>query len=203
MTAYDVYLATPVLRDVETFLPELARGMRQHAPAAVLLRLADAPEADLIKKIQTVQAVVQAQDCALMLEDRPALALRAGCDGVHLSTGFAEASIKDVRRQIADALQLGVSVGGSRDAAMRAGEAGADYVSFSTAIPVAAAEGEAPESLTDLVRWWCLVMELPAVVEVEAPAQVAAFAQVGADFIQPGPAYWENMSDWTFGAEKS
>ncbi|MFT9115330.1 MAG: thiamine phosphate synthase [Acetobacter malorum] len=196
MTAYDVYLATPVLRDVEAFLPDLARGMQQHPPAAVLLRLADAPDAELIKHIQTIQSVVHAQDIALMLEDRPALAARTGCDGVHLSTGFAEASVKDVRKQIGDDLQLGVSVGGSRDAAMRAGEAGADYISFSTAIPVVPAEGEAPESLTDLVRWWCLVMELPAVVEVEEPAQIAAFEEVGADFIQPGPAFWENPSLW-------
>lgn len=198
MTAYDVYLATPVLRDVETFLPVLARGLQQHAPAAVLLRLADAPDAVLAKMIQGVQAVVQAQDIALMLEDRPALAASTGCDGVHLSTSFAAASVKEVRRQIGDDLQLGVSVGGSRDAAMRAGEAGADYISFSTAIPVVPAEGEAPESLTDLVRWWGLVMELPAVVEVEAPAQVEPFAQAGADFIQPGPAFWENPSLWTF-----
>ncbi|WP_342356307.1 thiamine phosphate synthase [Acetobacter persici] len=198
MTAYDVYLATPVLRDAEAFLPDLARGMQHHTPVAVLLRLADAPDADLIRKIQTIQSVVQAQDIALMLEDRPALAASTGCDGVHLSSGFAGPSIKDVRRQIGDDLQLGVSVGGSRDAAMRAGEAGADYISFSTASPVVAAEGEAPESLTDLVRWWCLVMELPAVVEVETPAQVAPFAEVGADFIQPGPVFWENPSLWTF-----
>ncbi|MFT8334446.1 MAG: hypothetical protein ABF627_13130, partial [Acetobacter malorum] len=32
MTAYDVYLATPVLRDVEAFLPDLARGMQQNNP---------------------------------------------------------------------------------------------------------------------------------------------------------------------------
>ncbi|OAG77272.1 thiamin-phosphate pyrophosphorylase [Acetobacter malorum] len=107
MTAYDVYLATPVLRDVEAFLPDLARGMQQHTPAAVLLRLADAPEADLIKKIQTIQSVVHAQDIALMLEDRPALAARTGCDGVHLSTGFADASVRDVRKQIGDDLPVG------------------------------------------------------------------------------------------------
>ncbi|MCX2561326.1 thiamine phosphate synthase [Acetobacter farinalis] len=197
VTACDVYLATPVLRDAGSFLPDLARGL-QCQPAAVLLRLADAPDAELTRQIQTFQSVVQAQDIALILEDRPLLAAGTGCDGVHLSTRFAGASIKDVRRQVGDDLQLGVAVGGSRDAAMRAGEAGADYISFSTATPVVAAEGEAPESLAALVRWWCLVMELPAVVEVEDPAQVADFIQAGADFVLPGPSFWEQPSLWTF-----
>ena len=198
MTACSVYLATPVLRDVEAFLPDLARGMQQHTPAAVLLRLADAPDAELIQHIQTIQSVVQTQDIALMLEDRPALAVLTGCDGVHLSTEFTEASVRDVRQQIGGDLQLGVSVGGSRDGAMRAGESGADYISFSTAAPVVPAEGEDPESLTALVLWWCMVMELPAVVEVQTPDEIVGFVQIGTDFILPGPTFWENPSVWTF-----
>ncbi|KXV56683.1 thiamine phosphate pyrophosphorylase [Acetobacter tropicalis] len=197
MTASDLYLATPILQDGEAFLPDLVRGLAAQPPAALLLRLADAPESRLITQIQKIQPLVQAQDIALMLEDRPALALKTGCDGVHLSTGFTASSVRDVRKSIGDALQLGVAVGASRDAAMRAGEDGADYVCFSAEGAEGAAQDEdEPEDLTALVRWWCLMMELPAVVLAPEPTDVAGFVQAGADFIMPAATFWAHPQDW-------
>ncbi|MFS8369062.1 thiamine phosphate synthase [Acetobacter indonesiensis] len=196
MTACDVYLATPVLRDVEAFLPVLARGLSAQPPSAVLLRLADAPEAALTAQIQKIQPLVQGQDIALILEDRPALALKTGCDGVHLSPNFT-GSARDVRKQYGDALQLGVAVGSSRDAAMRAGEDGADYVCFGANGPAAdPLEDDEPESLTALVQWWCMMMELPAVADVPDPAHLPEFVQAGADFIMPAESFWAAPQAW-------
>ena len=58
MTAYDIYLATPALRDADAFLPKLAQGLATLPPAAVLLRLADAPEPQLVSLIQKILPVV-------------------------------------------------------------------------------------------------------------------------------------------------
>lgn len=200
MTAYDIYLATPALRDAEAFLPTLAQGLAALPPAAVLLRLADAPEAQLVSLIQKIQPCVQGQDIALMLEDRPALAQKTGCDGVHLSPHFAGGSVRDVRKLLGDDLQLGVAVGISRDAAMRAGEQGADYICFGEGGTPADADDILPgmpaPTPETLAQWWCLVMELPAVVEVPEPALVAQAARSGADFIMPGPTFWATPQAW-------
>ncbi|GAN59662.1 thiamine phosphate synthase [Acetobacter cibinongensis] len=200
MTAIEFYLATPILQDGEAFLPVLAQGLARQCPAAVLLRLADAPEAQLIKIIKTVQPLVQGQDIALMLQDRPALAQKTGCDGVHLSAAFTGGSVRDIRKALGDDLQLGITVGTSRDAAMRAGESGADYVLFSASTGPRQEDDNLtdaePESLAALVQWWCMMMELPAVADVPEAAELAQFAQTGVDFILPGSSFWDKPEAW-------
>ncbi|MFT8444868.1 thiamine phosphate synthase [Acetobacter orientalis] len=200
MTAYDIYLATPALRDADAFLPKLAQGLATLPPAAVLLRLADAPEPQLVSLIQKILPVVQGQDIAVLLEDRPALAKKTGCDGVHLSPRFAGGSVRDVRKLLGDDLQLGVAVGVSRDAAMRAGEEGADYICFGAGGAPADAEDSLPgtpePTPVELAKWWCLVMELPAVIEVPEPAQLAQVAASGADFMMPAITFWDTPQAW-------
>lgn len=199
MTACDYYLATPALQDVDAFLPLLAQGLATLPPAAVLVRLAEAPEPEHIKIIQKIQPLIQEQGIALMLEDRPALAKKTGCDGVHLTPHFS-GSVRDVRKTLGDDLQLGAAVGTSRDGAMRAGEEGADYICFGQGAVPEGVEDALPdssvESLTALAQWWCMVMELPAVVEVPQASELAGIVQSGVDFVMPDAAFWENPQAW-------
>lgn len=126
--------------------------------------------------------ITQAHGVALILNGAPALAVQAGCDGAHVADADDVAS---ARRALGD-LQLGVFCGRSRDAAMRAGEAGADYVSFGPFPDDGGADVE-------LIAWWADLMELPVVAEGGINAgNCGALVRAGADFLAVGDAVWND-----------
>lgn len=190
----ELYLVTPPLLHADAFLPVLEQRLAHHQPAALLLRLggglAPVAQTDLIG---AVRPLVQNRGVALMLEDAPALAMQTGCDGVHLSASYQAASVRDVRRQIGDELQLGVAVGSSRDAAMRAGEEGADYICFA---PDTADKAEDTQAVQALAQWWCMMMELPAVACANTPEEARALAGCDVDFVMPDACWWDDPTPW-------
>ena len=192
----ELYLVTPALLQADAFLPVLEQGLDRHQPAALLLRLGEglAPAA-ATAIIGAIRPLVQQKGIALMLEDAPALAVQTGCDGVHLSPSYTAASVRDVRRQIGDDVQLGVAVGSSRDGAMRAGEEGADYVCFT---PGGADGAEDAQPVQALAQWWCMMMELPAVAFASTPEEARALAGADVDFVMPATSWWDNSAQWVF-----
>ncbi|MCP1241574.1 thiamine phosphate synthase [Acetobacter lambici] len=190
----ELYLVTPALLHADAFLPVLEQRLAHHQPAALLLRLAGgvAPDAAMAV-IGVIRPLVQDKGIALMLEDAPELAVQSGCDGVHLSRSYVAASVRDVRRQIGDELQLGVTVGSGRDDAMRAGEEGADYVCFAPDAPDGAEETQA---VLALAQWWCMMMELPAVAFAATPEQATALVGCDVDFVMPATSWWDDPAQW-------
>ncbi|WP_338332765.1 thiamine phosphate synthase [Acetobacter sp. LMG 32666] len=190
----ELYLATPALLHADAFLPVLEQRLAHHQPAALLLRLSGgvAPAA-ATAMVEAIRPLVQHKGIALMLEDAPELAVQTGCDGVHLSRSYTAASVRDVRRQIGDELQLGVAVGSSRDDAMRAGEEGADYVYFAPDAPDGAEQAQAVQALA---QWWCMMMELPAVAFAGTPEQASALAGCDVDFVMPDTSWWDDPAPW-------
>ena len=149
--------------------------------AAVRVDTAGAGEAGEV--LAPIRRVAHAHGVALILADQPALAARASCDGAHLQTGDDVAA---ARRVLGD-LQLGVWCGGSRDQAMEAGQAGADYVSFG---PFFGADEVADP---ELLSWWVELMELPAVAEGGITLEnCAPVLKAGADFLAVGDAVWQH-----------
>lgn len=184
MTEIDcrLYLVTPPALPDD--FPELLGAALDSAEVAALrLSLPGASEDGLARAVAVVRKVTEARGVALILAGAPALAVRTGCDGVHLAWG--EMEVAAARRVLGDGLQLGVFCGGSRDLAMRAGEEGADYVAFG---PFA---GGADDADPDVLGWWAELMELPVVAE-GAPneAACAALARARADFVTVGDAVW-------------
>jgi thiamine-phosphate pyrophosphorylase len=176
-----LYLVSPPVFS-EEFPALLASVLDAADVAAFLLRLPGAGAEELARAVARVRPVTVARGVALMLSD-PALARRLGCDGAHLEGDGAE--VAAARRLLGDDLQLGVFCGLSRDAAMRAGEEGADYVAFGPF-------GDAAED-TDLLTWWSELMELPVVAEGAAdPAACVALARAGADFVSVGDIVWND-----------
>jgi thiamine-phosphate pyrophosphorylase len=154
--------------------PHLPAALARLPVAAVRL---DAGAQGLIARLR---APVQDKGCALVLADGEASALRAtGCDGVEL--GFASLrACREARAALGENFILGIRCGDSRHAAMEAGEAGADYVAFSSA---------------PLVSWWCGIMEIPAVASgVDTPQLAAEMAAAGADFLCLSPRLWTDPS---------
>lgn len=190
----ELYLVTPPLVRAGAFLPILEQRLASCQPAALLLRLAEGiTPAAAQELVAAIRPVVQHKGIALMLENAPELAAQTDCDGVHLSHTYTTASVRDVRRQIGDELQLGVDVGSSRDAAMRAGEEGADYICFS---PGPQGTAEATQTVQALAQWWCMMMELPAVAMAATPEDATALVGCDVDFIMPDATWWDNPAPW-------
>ena len=109
-----------------------------------------------------------------------ALALTLGADGVHLSD---PAGVGVGRARIGPDRILGASCGGSRHAAMLAGEDGADYIAFGE-------PGSMP-SLLELAAWWSGLFVLPCLAEgARDVASVAPLVQARADFVGVSGAVW-------------
>jgi thiamine-phosphate pyrophosphorylase len=146
------------------------------------LDLAGQERGSLPARVAPVRAVCAERGTAFLVRDHVALALEIGADGVHLG-GAAE--VQASRAALGSARILGVSCGRSRDAAMVAGEAGADYVGFGDL-------GQRPgHELYDLLEWWSGVFVLPCLAEAATTVDdCAALARAGADFVAAGESVW-------------
>ena len=180
-----LYLVTPHLRAASDVLPGLESALAAGDVACLLLRLHGLPEREAKQLVREVARIVQGNGTALLLED-PRMAARTGADGVHIrDSGDALAAALDSLKP-----ERIVGVGGlaSRDAAMRAGEAGADYVMFGE--PEAGGDHAAPENTLERVAWWAEIFNVPCIGFAGALGEVEPLASAGADFVALGDAVW-------------
>ena len=182
-----LYLVTPPALAPARFRDTLAAALDAGPVAAVQLRLKNWTEDDLLRAIDLLRPVAQERDVAFLLNDRPDLAARSGCDGAHV--GQTDLALAEARRVLKDGM-LGVTCHGSRDLAMVAGEAGADYVAFGAFHP--SATKEPPEMADpDILRWWSEMMEVPCVaIGGITAANCGPLIEAGADFIAVSAAVW-------------
>ncbi len=186
-----LYLLTPPTLPAD-FARTLAATLDAGDVAALQLRLPGAEDDAILRAADLVRPVAHARGVAMMLEGRPDLVVQAGCDGAHV--GAADMPAADARRLLGLKLQLGVSCGDSRDAALTAGEAGADYVSFGAFFPTTTLEARSHPEL-ELVSWWAELMELPVVaIGGVTPENCAPLVRAGANFIAACGAVWRAES---------
>ena len=188
MITYDcrLYLITPPALP-NNFADTLAQALDAGDVAALQLRLPDADEDAVLRAVDLVRPVAHARGVALILDRRPDLAVQTGCDGAHI--GPDDIAPADARRLLGK-LQLGVACGDSRDAALRAGEADADYVSFGAFYASTSIE-TTRRADTDLLAWWAELMELPVVAVGGITADnCAPLVRAGANFLAVIGAVW-------------
>jgi thiamine-phosphate pyrophosphorylase len=200
MNDCQLYLVTPPALDPAAFAPDLARALDGGPVAAVRLRLNDASDDAILRAIDVLRPVAQERDVAFILQGRPDLVRRSGCDGAHIGTGGLSAA--EARAILGEDLQLGISCHDSRDLAMRAGEAGADYVAFGPFFPPLSEDGGAQDTGTPasetavppaLLTWWATMMELPVVAAGGVTAANSApLVRAGADFLAVAGAVWSH-----------
>lgn len=184
-----LYLVTPPALDPAVFRDRLAEALDAGDVAAVQLRLKDVPDAAVIRAIEILRPVVQDRGVAFILNDRPDLARQHGCDGAHIGADDMEAA--RARKLLGD-LQLGISCYDSRDAAMLAGESGADYVAFGAFFASGTKQTDV-RAEPDLLEWWSEVMELPVVaIGGITPGNCAGLVRAGADFLAVVSAVWDH-----------
>ncbi len=184
-----LYLVTPPALVPHDFIPRLAEALDAGDVGAVQLRLKHVSDDEILHAVELLRPVAQARDVAFLLNDRPDLAVRSGCDGAHV--GADDMDVTRARRVLGE-LQLGVSCYDSRDAAMVAGELGADYVAYGAFFPSATKE-TAIRADPELLRWWSEMMELPVVaIGGITPENCRPLVEAGADFLAVVGAVWNH-----------
>ena len=184
-----LYLVTPPTLVTQAFIPLRAEALDAGDVGAVQLRLKHVSDDEILHAVELLRPVAQARDVAFLLNDRPDLAVRAGCDGAHV--GADAMDVTQARKRLGD-LQLGVSCYDSRDAAMVAGELGADYVAYGAFFP-SATKDTGLRADPELLRWWSEMMELPVVaIGGITPENCRPLVEAGADFLAVVGAVWSH-----------
>ena len=186
-----LYLITPpVLADLEAFASLLEQALSAGEVAALQIRLKDADDMTIAAAVDVLTPIAQARGVAVILNDRPDLAARLGCDGVHV--GQSDTPYAEARKIMGREAMVGVTCHDSRHLAMEAAEAGADYVAFGAFFPTTTKDAPTraePEILTI----WQETMEVPCVaiggVTVENAGAIAA---AGADFVAVSAGVWRH-----------
>jgi thiamine-phosphate pyrophosphorylase len=184
-----LYLITPpALNDLAAFRETLARTLDAGDVAALQIRLKGASEDAIAGACAAILPVAQAHDVAVILNDRPDLAARFGCDGVHI--GQEDGTYAQARAAVGPGRMVGVTCHDSRHLAMDAAEAGCDYVAFGAFFDTATKATTARPDL-EILTDWQEIMQIPCVaiggVTVENCAPLIA---AGADFLAVSSGVW-------------
>ncbi len=181
-------ISPPAVADLAAFARRLEVALAAGDVAALQLRLKDAPDAAIEAAVAALAPIARAHDVALILNDRPDLAARLDCDGVHIGQG--DGSISEARRLMGKDRLVGVTCHDSRHLAMEAAEAGADYVAFGAFFPTATkATFHTPDP--EILSIWQESMLIPCVaiggITVDNCRPLVA---AGADFLAVSAGVW-------------
>lgn len=178
-----LYLATPLVTEVDAFLPVLRGALEAAETSSLLLRLGADGDAERI--IRAVAALTAPRDIALMIEGDPDRIARCGADGLHLP--YDEKRLAAVLKRLHPDFIVGVGGLATRDDAMRAGEAGVDYLLFGD-------EGDAEpfEQVLERAAWWAEIFETPCVALARRLEEATPLAAAGAEFVMLGEAIWND-----------
>ncbi len=184
------YLLSPPAIEFPAFSESLKAALDAGDVAAVQLRLKPADDDTIARAADFLRPVVQDRGVAFILNDRPDIAAKTGCDGVHI--GVEDAPLSEARRIMgADAI-IGVTCKTSRHRAMEAAEQGASYVAFGAFFD-STTRGVVAEADPEILRWWNELMEVPSVaIGGITPENCGPLVAAGADFICASAAVWQH-----------
>ncbi len=184
-----LYLITPERLDAAAFARDLAAALGGGDVACLQLRLKGADDDDVRRAGRVLMPVCHDHDVALIINDRPDLAVELGADGVHI--GQQDTDLKTALRLMGADRIVGVTCHASRHLAMVAAEAGADYVAFGAFHPSTTKATRARAGV-EILEWWNEIFEIPCVaIGGITVANCAPIARAGADFIAVSSAVWE------------
>jgi thiamine-phosphate pyrophosphorylase len=185
-----LYLVTPATLPPGFATESLARALDAGDVAALQIRLKDAPDDAILRAAEAILPIAQARDVAVLMNDRLDLAIKSGCDGVHLGQGDGDHAA--ARKLLGPDRMLGITCHASRHLAMEAGEIGADYVAFGAFFPTSTKDTiHRPEP--ELLAWWSEMFEIPCVAIGGITADnCAPLVHAGADFLAVVGAVWNH-----------
>ncbi len=191
MTTADcrLYLITPPrVDDLAAFGRLLAQTLDAGEVAALQIRLKDQPDEIIAAAVEALAPIAQARGVAVILNDRPDLAAKLGCDGVHV--GQSDTPLGQARKIMGQDAMIGVTCHDSRHLAMEAAEGGADYVAFGAFFPTTTKDAPT-QAEPEILTIWQQFMETPCVAIGGITAgNAASLAKAGADFLAVSAGVW-------------
>jgi len=186
-----LYLITPPALEPGAFADRLAAALDAGDVACLQLRLKDVDDDTVKRAAERLLPVTQSRGVALLMNDRPDLALATGCDGVHV--GQEDTPYAEARRILGPDRSIGVTCYNSRHLAIEAAEAGADYVAFGGFFASTTKTGGRFRSDFELLRWWSELMTVPCcAIGGITPANCGPLVAAGADFLAVISAVWDS-----------
>lgn len=184
-----IYLISPL--DVGADFPaRLEQALKAAPVAAFQFRVKGLDQHEAARLAAPLQELCDQNGCAFIVNDDIALAKRLKADGVHL--GQSDGSVAEAREELGKDCQIGVTCHASRDLALEAGEAGADYVAFGAFFD-SQTKDTSHRASTDMIMWWSAMVELPCVAIGGITAENAGpIVAAGADFLAVSGAVWND-----------
>jgi thiamine-phosphate pyrophosphorylase len=183
-----LYLITPPALDPGRFAGDLAEALAGGDVACLQLRLKDCDDDAIRRAARILQPIAEAHGVAFILNDRPDLAAELDCDGVHV--GEEDMPYALARQLLGPQRIVGVTCGGSRDRAITAAEAGADYVAFGAFFP-SGTKAAKHHADAELIEWWSETMVVPCCAIGGITQQnCGPLVSAGADFLAVIGAIW-------------
>ena len=178
-------LITPELADIEAFGASFEAALLAGDVSAVVIRLAPTDERTRLARAKALVSAAQSEGAAALLSGDGVddLVGKSGADGLHVED--ARAAAEAITRFAPEKI-VGCGPIASRDAAMEAGERGADYVMFGDD------DVEACEETLERVAWWVPIFQTPCVGVAAALDDVAALAAEQVEFVALGDAVWRH-----------
>ncbi len=189
-----LYLITPPeISDIAAFTRELDAALDAGDVASLQIRLKSregmaAADHHILELGRHIIPRAQDRGVAVLVNDRPDLAVELGADGVHI--GQQDMPYARARKLVGEDAIVGVTCHDSRHLALEAGEAGADYVAFGAFYPTDTKD-PAARAGAELLTWWQQMIELPCVAIGGITAENARpLVAAGADFLAVSAGVW-------------
>jgi thiamine-phosphate pyrophosphorylase len=191
-----LYLITPTeIPDIAAFARDLDHALDGGDVACLQIRLksrdgASPPDSHILTLGRHIVPRAQDRGVAVLINDRPDLAVELGADGAHV--GQSDMPYAQARKLMGPGGIVGVTCHASRHLAMQAGEAGADYVAFGAFFPTETKDASA-KAEAELLAWWQEMMEVPCVAIGGVTTDNARpLAEAGADFLAVSAGVWKH-----------
>jgi thiamine-phosphate pyrophosphorylase len=186
-----LYLITPPALDPERFAKELEEALAGGDVACLQLRLKEVDDDAIRRAARVLKPIAQDRGIAFIMNDRPDLAAELACDGVHV--GEEDAPYAEARRVLGSDHIVGVTCGSSRDRAITAAEAGADYVAFGAFFPSLTKTAAKHHADPELIRDWSETTVVPCCAIGGITQQnCGPLVEAGADFLAVIGAIWSH-----------
>jgi thiamine-phosphate pyrophosphorylase len=188
-------ISPPEVPDIAAFAHALDQALDGGDVACLQIRLktregVSAPDSHVLALGRHIVPRAQDRGVAVLINDRPDLAVELGADGVHV--GQSDMSFAQTRKLVGPDAIVGVTCHASRHLALEAGEAGADYVAFGAFYPTETKDPAATAD-TDLLSWWQQMIELPCVAIGGITTENARpLVEAGADFLAVSTGVWKD-----------
>jgi thiamine-phosphate pyrophosphorylase len=186
-----LYLITPPTLDPNCFAKHLEEALAGGDVACLQLRLKEVDGDTIRQAARILKPIAQDRDVAFIMNDRPDLAAELDCDGVHV--GEEDAPYAEARRLLGAERIIGVTCGASRDRAITAAEAGADYVAFGAFFPSMTKTATKYRATPELLSDWSETTVVPCcAIGGITQENCGPLVEAGADFLAVISAIWSH-----------